>query len=508
MDQEADYESFEEETNLDDFSEGDITVAPPLEGPFAKYLREYRLLNSLLISLIMILVFFIAIWNIVVYVAAAGEGDSDFSDAGTAPAQQNQEKKKVVKLMQRQKKAQPKAQQTFRTTAISDITLPDMNELDVKDLAPVVEAAAPSMSDAGMNNDAMKSALKGIGLSLPKTMQQRCDPKKRIERLRSGGGKDMTEGAIMRGLNWLKTVQDEDGGWGNKDKDDQGNTKKTDRNAMTAMALLAYLGHCELQDSPTFGPTVQKGIDFLTSTPPDGPVQGGAGSYSHPIRTYALCEAYTMTKIPKLKEYAKRAAEVVVKGQNESGGWAYGYGKGPVAHTDLSVTGWNIQALKAAALTGISIDGLDASMDKAAAYTKRCQDATGKFAYKEGSGGKPSLTGTGVLCLQIWKNASSKEAQLGLDWIIANQKQEWKQVDVYEWYYHAQACFQATGVSGGSKYWRAWNKNFQQIVCGAQASDGHWPHGKHFHGDTDIYRTTMTILMLEVYYRYMPSTKV
>ena len=80
-------------------------------------------------------------WNFVVYVAAAGEGDSDFSDAGTAPAQQNQEKKKVVKLMQRQKKAQPKAQQTFRTTAISDITLPDMNELDVKDLAPVVEAA-------------------------------------------------------------------------------------------------------------------------------------------------------------------------------------------------------------------------------------------------------------------------------------------------------------------------------------------------------------------------------
>ena len=32
MDQEADYESFEEETNLDDFSEGDITVAPPLRS--------------------------------------------------------------------------------------------------------------------------------------------------------------------------------------------------------------------------------------------------------------------------------------------------------------------------------------------------------------------------------------------------------------------------------------------------------------------------------------------
>jgi hypothetical protein len=179
MDQEADYENFEEEPSIEDIPLDQITVAPPLESAFAKYMREYRLLNSLLISLVMIIGTFVAMWNIVVYVASAGEGDADFSDAGTAPAQQNQEKKKVVKLMQRQKKAQPKAQQTFRTTAISDIALPDMNELDVKDLAPVVEAAPPSMSDAGMNNNAMKSALKGIGLSLPKSMQQRLRSKEK-----------------------------------------------------------------------------------------------------------------------------------------------------------------------------------------------------------------------------------------------------------------------------------------------------------------------------------------
>ena len=103
---------------------------------------------------------------------------------------------------------------------------------------------------------------------------------------------------------------------------------KTNRDAMTGMALLAYLGHCELQDSPTFGPTVQKGIDFLTSTQPDKPIGGGNMDPIHiPFAYYALCEAYTMTKIPKLKEYAKRAAELMIKGQNESGGWAYGLGK-------------------------------------------------------------------------------------------------------------------------------------------------------------------------------------
>ena len=161
-----------------------------------------------------------------------------------------------------------------------------------------------------------------------------------------------------------------------------------------------------------------------------------------------------MTKIPKLKEYAKRAAEVIVKGQNESGGWAYGFGKGPVAHTDLSVTGWNIQALKAAALTGISIDGLDAAMDKAVAYTKRCQDKTGKFAYKEGSGESLASQVLEFYASKSEKNASSKEAQLGLDWIIANQKKEWKQIDVYEWpimHRHAfrPLAFQVVQSTGG-----------------------------------------------------------
>jgi hypothetical protein len=372
------------------------------------------------------------------------------------------------------------------------------------------------MSAAAMNNDKMKKAMAGIGLALPKTMQQRCDPQKRIARLKSGGGKTMTEAAIVKGLNWLKTMQSEDGSWGANDKNEDGDQPKIDaqhKKGMTSMALLCYLGHCELQDSPEFGPTVQKAINYITSMPPDEPVSGSHGqraSYSHPIRAYALCEAYTMTKIKKLEAFAKRATDLIIKGQNENGGWAYGFGLGPAAHTDLSVTGWNIQALKAAAYTGIEISGLDEAMDKAIQYVKDCQDDKGRFAYQRGKGGKASLTGTGVLSLQIWKNAKSEEADKGLQWIVQNQATitEWSKVDVYGWYYNAQACFQATGVSGGSKYWKAWNKDFQQTVCSNQAADGHWPHGNHFHGDSDIYRTTMAILMLEVYYRYMPTTKV
>jgi hypothetical protein len=72
-----------------------------------------------------------------------------------------------------------------------------------------------------------------------------------------------------------------------------------------------------------------------------------------------------------------------------------------------------------------------------------------------------------------------KKLKKVLEWIAQNQAiiKEWSKVDVYGWYYNAQACFQATGVSGGSKFWKAWNKDFQQ-TCLLQIRHlmVHWPH--------------------------------
>ena len=468
---------------------------PVQETAMGRYMREHRLLNSMLMALLVMLLLFWALWDLILFAAMGSPDGTDFVDAGeTAPAQPK-EKQKQVKLKQRQKnQAQPTVKNTFKTTQISEIVMPELNDLDVTDIPTIVSTSAPAVGSVGSTGDAT-NALKSLGLSLPKPMQNRCDPNTRISRLVAGGGDRNTESAIIRGLDWLKKEQAKDGSWS-----DGGKYKSS----MTAMALLCYLGHCELTDSKKYGSTVNGAISFLTSMPAKPKSMGRPIEYSHPIRTYALCEAYTMTKIKKLESYARETAEVVVNGQHGSGGWAYGYLKGPTAHVDLSISGWNIQALKAAALTDLSVSGLDSAMDKAIGYVKRCQDGTGKFAYKEKSRGKPSLTGTGVLSLQIWKNAKSKEAFKGLDWIVNNIAKDWASVNVYEWYYHAQACFQANGVSGGTKYWREWNGNFQKVVLPAQASDGHWPEGTHYHGDSDIYRTTMSILMLEVYYRYAP----
>jgi len=216
-----------------------------------------------------------------------------------------------------------------------------------------------------------KAVLQGHGFASPKPDPNRCDPTTRMKRLRAAGGHPEVDKAVTRGLQWLKKTQAADGSWGTRDKRPDGSSISNDKNAMTGMALLCFLGHCELQDSEEFGATVQKAIKFLTSTPAQPTSLSRPIDYSHPIRVYALCEAYTMTKIKELGPFAKKGAEAIIKGQNESGGWAYIYSKGPSAHVDLSVTGWNIQALKAASLTGLKIDGLDEAMDKAADYVKR-----------------------------------------------------------------------------------------------------------------------------------------
>lgn len=119
--------------------------APGLESPFSKYLREYRLLNSLLISLFAVLFLFGLLWNIVVWVDTGESQGADFSDAGKSNvAPQKQEHK--VRLMQRQKKARPTKAHTFRAISVSEISVP-MVDIEAKDLNPAM--ALSPMEDVG-----------------------------------------------------------------------------------------------------------------------------------------------------------------------------------------------------------------------------------------------------------------------------------------------------------------------------------------------------------------------
>ena len=357
-------------------------------------------------------------------------------------------------------------------------------------------------------SDTSKAISNKMGKGFPGAMAGRKGGTARAMAMKDKGGKDKSEKAVMKGLQWLKSHQNADGSWSNEYKP-----------GMTGLGLLCFLGHGELPESPEFGETVKKALDWMLaqgtefqgrmSLTKDG-WGGNNGVYEHAIMTYAMGEYYSMTKDERFAPLLTQAVKYIVEGQNPLGGWMYGYTKGP--ENDLSVAGWQIQALKAAHLTGLGIPGVDEALDKSMDFIKRWQGEKGGFGYRE-RGDRPSLTGVGVLCTYFWREAKDRTVKDGIDFLLQNaekDKVEYKsdKADLYAWYYNTQACL----MFGGSA-WQKWNRMFQDEIADNQSPDGSWPPMKGPHlqpnpgGAGPYYRTTLCILMLEVFYRYMPTNK-
>jgi hypothetical protein len=313
-----------------------------------------------------------------------------------------------------------------------------------------------------------------------------------------------TEAAVIKALEWLKNHQEADGSWG------------PNKPAMTGLGLLTFLAHGETPASEKYGPTVEKAIRWLASNQrEDGKfcdTDPQPGVYAQAIATYAVSEAYGVTRIPALKSVMEKAVKVLLDGQQAGGGWDYGYKK--TARRDTSVSGWNIQAMKAAYIAGASNPGLKEGLNKAIQDLKSAFiPETGMFYYSGPDSHRThSITAVAVLCLQLTGNADSKEARAGLqalqDADVDYQKPPpWA---MYAWYYITQAKFH----HGGSG-WSSWNDKFARAYVRAQNPDGSWtaaganvPEGEGREvNNGPVYSTTLAALTLQVYYRLLPTYK-
>jgi Prenyltransferase and squalene oxidase repeat len=320
------------------------------------------------------------------------------------------------------------------------------------------------------------------------------------------------EMSVNKALEWLKNNQEADGSWGPGNKE-----------AMTGLAVLTFLANGETPSSEKYGATVEKGIKFLVSLQEkngggkfSGWTPGGEGgqpnSYAHGIATYAVSEAYGLTRIPSLKKVMEDAVAVILSGQQPGGSWDYGFRK--TARRDASVAGWQIQALKAALIAGATNPGIKEAIHLAVEDLKKHQHAeSGMFAYSAPDRGKLSITGVSVLCLEMageGKDSSTKRGlqalkEADIDW---QKPMEWP---MYSWYYITQAKFHAGGGD-----WDLWNQKFAREIIRNQNDDGSWTTaGKNMdeknHGNElsygNVYSTTLAALTLQVYYRFLPSYK-
>jgi hypothetical protein len=413
-------------------------------------------------------------------------------------------------------------QQEF-TPQTPQLTAPTLSAITTQNVTTPqfsVAAAMPATMSAPTNDmskalaSASKAVGKGMASGIPGTMASRVGGTARANAMQMNGGKKESEEAVLKGLRWLVKNQNPDGSWGKGG----GPTGA----AMTGFSILSFLGHGETPVSAEFGPTMQKALDWVLK---NGQANDGRlsmekqfsqpGVYAHAIVTYGLGEYYTMTKDERVMELLKKAVGYIVEGQGPDGGWMYSYDK---TQSDTSVSGWQIQALKAAHLSGLDIAGVDGALDKAMLNLQRVRGKNGGFGYRDAASEKYSLTGAGVLCTYFWKQEKDKMVRDGIEYIMDHTKKDFPveykhdKADLYAWYYNTQACLMVGGAA-----WNTWNRLFQMEIVKNQNPDGSWPPlaGKSAGGELQrapegmgpFYRTNLCILMLEVYYRYMPTTK-
>ena len=351
----------------------------------------------------------------------------------------------------------------------------------------------------------------------------------------SGCGDPHTEAAVMKVLWWLKAHQNTDGSWGTANKV-----------ANTGFAILTYLAHGEYPGSPSpykrdFGPTVQMALDYLI-----GCIHTGADNvphftgtdgneYSFLIATYALCEAYGMTKNPNCKEAAEQCLYRIVENQSSTGGWDYKLNRNST-RDDLSFAGWAIQALKAGKMAGLHHEGLQTAINKAVnCLRRRGYSKSGGFTYTptaNNNGGNTGLAGVGALAMQFLGHGTDPEALNALDvmrdWMPAFEAGKVAAKSPggspqYYCYYATQCKYQAGMKAGATKQdvdsWVKWNLAMRKLypasiidlpekvadVNGKGHAQGYYQNNDA-HSTRPYMDTCLAALQLMVYYRYLPTT--
>lgn len=310
------------------------------------------------------------------------------------------------------------------------------------------------------------------------------------------------DAATRRALDYILANQKPDGAW-----EAQGFGKAT---SITSLAVLAFLASGHLPDQPgPYRDAIGRGIAYvIDSQKPNGMLVSNTSHgplYCHGISTLMLAEVIGLSNDPALAERCRTAlakavelllkAQAVAKGPDHAGGWRYQ----PTSHdSDLSVTGWQLIALRAAKDAGCAVPAQ--AIDDAVAYVKRCAAKQGGFAYQPGQGPNNPRTGTGILALEICGRHLTDEAVAGARYLAEHPPRWSSEYFFYEVYYAPQALFQL-----GDEYFRPYYQKLVDILLQHQEKDGSWLSADgNDRSAGRIYCTAMAALALAVESRYLP----
>lgn len=309
--------------------------------------------------------------------------------------------------------------------------------------------------------------------------------------------------AIVAALKYLATQQQPNGSWMINSFGES--------TAATSLAIMSFLSAGHIPGEGPYGKQIERGIDWvLAHQHPQGMLVHKSSHgplYSHGISTLMLAEVQGMVnrrQAEPVRRGLERAirlileAQAVPKDDQHAGGWRY---QSDSRDSDLSVTGWQLLALRAAKNNGCDVPA--ESIDDAVAYVKKCSlpaDRGFGFAYQPGGGATATRTGTGILALEICGEHHTPEALGGADYLLRHPLQYSEHYFFYGVYYCSVGLFQV-----GGEHWEAQKANYMDILLRNQSPDGSWvaKHGSE-RSSGSIYSTSMSVLALAVEYQFLP----
>ncbi len=360
---------------------------------------------------------------------------------------------------------------------------PSPIDVDVSDSAPTIEAPDPTS---------------GAGPNIPKGDLAGRSQKARGAMLASQGGTAASEQAVNSGLKWIAKHQRPDGSWSFKHGMDEPGAIDNPTGA-TGMALLAFLGGGHTHKTGDYQKQVAGGLAFLGSKmTPTGDVRAGADMYTQGICTIALCEVYALSKDKNLRQPAQLAVNFIVNAQDPAGGgWRYQPGQ----KGDTSVVGWQVMALKSAKIAKLQVP--NKTIGKTTFFLNFVQAENGaKYGY-DAPGAGPGTSAAGLLC-RMYLGWTPKNQGLvkGVEFLSAVGPQPG---NIYFDYYATQVLHH-----WGGEPWTKWNNVMREYLVQSQEKSGNaagsWKPGAG-HDDASggrHYRTCMSVMTLEVYYRHLP----
>jgi hypothetical protein len=309
--------------------------------------------------------------------------------------------------------------------------------------------------------------------------------------------------AVDSALHWLAVHQETEGFW--DPKKHEGNEARV---GITGLAVLAFMGGGHTARRGEYRRNVLRCLEWLLSQQKENGSLG-ATMYEQAIATIALCEAFGRVPDERVGLAARKAVMYLEKAVNRDDGWRY-HPNSPLS--DVSVTGWVIQALKTARLAQIQLDRtvysralvfLDSLTDRGAG-----PESNGGVGYtfvpeQNYGAGMPAMTCAGMVIRQFSGVGVKTPILIKGAELTRRTPPSWGAKDFYLWYY---ATYAMHNMGEENRIW--WNRRIRDVLVEHQCRDGDkagsWdPDGDRWasHGGR-VYTTALGALCLEVYYRY------